>query len=175
MKKITYTILIIIIIAGTFLFTTRANALPALQFAIQSLHSWANWELSERSASDVQPNISEGEIDVNIVADDVDKITEAQLVGEWVSVDDEKYKVSHGEYSLLEEYYDDELMSAGSWAFAETLPEKISEQYPNATNGPFLIKESDGETMFYIIESVTDTSLILIYLDRGNTLEFIRE
>ena len=72
-------------------------------------------------------------------------------------------------------YYDSEIVITGSWSIVEMLPEKISEQYPNATEGPFLIKESDGEVMFYIISAITDTNLILTYLDRGNTLEFVRD
>ncbi|MFC1615014.1 hypothetical protein ACFL22_00455 [Patescibacteria group bacterium] len=97
------------------------------------------------------------------------------LEGRWTSLDDDKYKVSHGGDGILEEYYDGEIVLAGSWSFAEILPEKISAQYPNAADGLFLIKESDGEVMFYIISSVTDTNLTLIYLDRGNTLKFVRD
>ena len=149
MKKIIYTIIILIIIVATFFF------------------------FSGRTASEVQPNLNKEKINVDTIV--IKKINEAQFLGEWVSVDDSKYKVSHSEDGILEEYYDDELMNSGSWSIAEMLPEKISEQYPNATEGPFLIKESDGETMFYIIESVTNTNLILIYLDRGNTLEFVRD
>ncbi|MFC1720774.1 hypothetical protein ACFLY0_01635 [Patescibacteria group bacterium] len=150
MKKIFYTIFILIIIAATFFF------------------------LSGRTASeDVKTNINV-ENNVAASANESNEINEVQFIGKWVSVDDNKYEVSHGENAFLEEYYDGEVVSIGSWSIAETLPEKISEQYPNATDGPFLIKESDGEVMFYIVESVTDTNLTLIYLDRGNTLEFVR-
>jgi len=148
MKKIFY-IIILLIIAATFFF------------------------FSGRTASDVQSNLNKEKINVDTIV--IKKINETQFLGEWVSVDDSKYKVLHGDDGILEEYYDSEIVITGSWSIVEMLPEKISEQYPNATEGPFLIKESDGEVMFYIISAITDTNLILTYLDRGNTLEFVRD
>jgi len=101
----------------------------------------------------------------------------ASIVGLWRSTEDQKYTSEFGENGSTTEFYEggENPTSVGTWAMVD----EISKNSPDSPDqpdleGPFLQKIIDGEVYNYIISELTADSLVLIYLERGNTLNFTR-
>ncbi len=87
---------------------------------------------------------------------------EAQLVGEWRSLEDTKFtRVFAASGQFHDTYGGDPAGAPGTWELA--------------TNGSEeLWLHSEGDTMRFRVVESTATALELTYLDRGNTLRFER-
>jgi len=84
------------------------------------------------------------------------------LQGEWVSLDDPKSKITFEE-NIKKDFYEDELMSSGSF---------VIESFGSET---YLVVSEDDGVFKYSIPELTEKDLSLMYLQRGNTLRYVRE
>ncbi len=95
--------------------------------------------------------------------------TAALLVGRWESEDDSKSVEQFATDSTVVHIYDGTQVGIDSWSVNEQ-----SFTAPDATGGPFLREESDGEMLEYGIIELTNDSLVMTYLSRGNTMRYRR-
>jgi len=87
-------------------------------------------------------------------------------LGEWRSKDDKKSVVVFNEDGAFKSVYDEEELSSGSW--------RIEEERGEFDVSFYLYQEVDEEVYEYEIASIDEENLSLIYLDRGNILEYER-
>ncbi|MDD5639223.1 MAG: hypothetical protein PHR47_00210 [Candidatus Pacebacteria bacterium] len=79
------------------------------------------------------------------------------LSGRWISLDDEKSEIEFSGKKMID-YYQGQKVSEGSFT----------------VNGEYLTVTSDGDEYKYSIVEVSNDSLVLTYLSRGNTLKYKR-
>jgi hypothetical protein len=89
-----------------------------------------------------------------------------EILGEWRNKDDEKSVVVFSEDGTFKSVYDEEELSSGSW--------RIEEERGEFDVSFYLYQEVDEEVYEYEITNIDEESLSLIYLDRGNILEYER-
>jgi hypothetical protein len=89
-----------------------------------------------------------------------------EILGEWRSKDDKKSVVVFNEDGAFKSVYDEEELSSGSW--------RIEEERGEFDVSFYLYQEVDEEVYEYEIASIDEENLSLIYLDRGNILEYER-
>jgi hypothetical protein len=89
-----------------------------------------------------------------------------EILGEWRSKDDKKSVVVFSEDGTFKSVYDEEELSSGSW--------RIEEERGEFDVSFYLYQEVDEEVYEYEITNIDEESLSLIYLDRGNILEYER-
>ncbi len=94
------------------------------------------------------------------------------LQGDWVAVDDEKSLISFVDNKKID-YYDNGLLSEKSFAFYDQYP--VAEEMEEDNFGKYFIVGSVEDSMEYKISKIDDENLELIYLPRGNTLEYIKK
>jgi hypothetical protein len=93
----------------------------------------------------------------------------AQLQGTWVSLDDEKYKVTIEEYEKID-FYDGEEMSREKFTLS-----KGDESGTKMERDILLTAQAPEGEVDYSITEITDTSLMLLHLPRGNILRFTKQ
>jgi hypothetical protein len=89
-----------------------------------------------------------------------------EILGEWRNKDDKKSVVVFNEDGTFKSVYDEEELSSGSW--------RIEEERGEFDVSFYLYQEVDEEVYEYEITNIDEESLSLIYLDRGNILEYER-
>jgi hypothetical protein len=89
-----------------------------------------------------------------------------EILGEWRSKDDKKSVVVFSEDGTFKSVYDEEELSSGSW--------RIEEERGEFDVSFYLYQEVDEEVYEYEITNIDEENLSLIYLDRGNILEYER-
>ncbi len=93
-------------------------------------------------------------------------IYKEKIIGKWESVEDEKYILLFEENGSFSDTYDGELIGSGSWELEEVFGEFDITFH--------LHKELDGEEYEYEVLNIDDNNLVLLYLGRGNILEYVR-
>lgn len=96
------------------------------------------------------------------------------IEGEWQSEQDAAYAVSFRSGGLLTETYDGEQVSSGTFHFADSAEGYSDLPTEPAGENAFLLQDIDGERYAYRVTQLSATRLELSYLERGNTLSFIR-
>lgn len=105
----------------------------------------------------------------DIVVEDVQEDTVAPFIeGKWQSTMDDKSVVVFNEDGSTSDIYDEEELSGGTW---EIYQNEEAEYNPS---GYFLKTTINEEVYEYVIISATESVLSLSYLDRGNTLEYVK-
>jgi hypothetical protein len=89
-----------------------------------------------------------------------------EILGEWRSKDDKKSVVVFNEDESFKSVYDEEELSSGSW--------RIEEERGEFDVSFYLYQEVDEEVYEYEITNIDEENLSLIYLNRGNILEYER-
>lgn len=97
-------------------------------------------------------------------AQPTEKTTLEKLQGRWMSVDDPN-SVIEISGNRKTEYYEDQLMQTSEFEILDKCKSGFSK--PDI-EGEYI---DDGE-LCHKIDELTDTSLVLIYMDRGNTLRY---
>ncbi len=93
-------------------------------------------------------------------------IYKEKIIGTWESVEDEKYILLFEESGSFSDTYDSEFIGSGSWELEEVFGEFDVTFY--------LHKELDGEEYDYEVLNIDDNNLVLLYLGRGNILEYVK-
>ncbi len=89
-----------------------------------------------------------------------------EILGEWRSKDDKKSVVVFNEDGTFKSVYDEEELSSGSW--------RIEEERGEFDVSFYLYQEVDEEVYEYEIANIDEENISLIYLSRGNILEYER-
>jgi len=84
------------------------------------------------------------------------------IVGNWQSAEDQSYYMNIETGGAVTELYADDAVNRGLW------------EVRYADDGAHLSKTLNGEVFEYIVLKVSSEKLVLSYLPRGNTLEFVR-
>jgi len=93
------------------------------------------------------------------------------LQGKWISTDDTNSMIEFKDNSKID-YYSDEQLSEESFNLYQDWP--VAENSQVNKNGEYLIVGSSEAPFEYAIADLSDEVLVLIYLPRGNTLEYER-
>ncbi len=93
---------------------------------------------------------------------------EGDIVGTWQSTEDPKAVVVYKADGTVEDRYDGEVMSTGTW---ELYADGEAEYDPSSV---FLRTTIDGETYEYAVLDSGESQLTINYLARGNTLDYER-
>lgn len=101
---------------------------------------------------------------------------QAGIAGTWTSTDDGAYTVTFNADGSVEETYGTSTVSRGTYVLAASPAGYVSSEtaFPTLGDRDYLLEELDGEKYAYRVIELTDTSLQLTYLGRGNTLGFTR-
>lgn len=91
-----------------------------------------------------------------------------QLVGIWQSDQDVNAQIIFAEDGTTTDLYDGEQLSSGVWGL---YTDEDAEYNPS---GLFLRSVLNGETYEYAVVELTQETLVLSYLERGNILEYSR-
>lgn len=102
-----------------------------------------------------------------------DDASEASIAGRWESVDDAAYAIAFDDAGGLTELYAGEPTATGTYAFAAS-PEGYAAAAAQEEGGTYLLQDVAGERYAYRVLELTSSSLVLSYLERGNTLSFVR-
>lgn len=89
-----------------------------------------------------------------------------QIIGKWVSNDDSNTMLVI-DNRTLRNYYNNMLIDSGFYSFNKTILN--SEEIFSLA-----VTYSKGDTLFYEIENITDSTLTLLYMARGNNLIYRR-
>jgi len=85
------------------------------------------------------------------------EISDELIQGKWISVDDANYLIVFSDNTKTD-YYDGEITSEGTYTIS----------------GDSLLVESEGEAFKYSILELSENELELLYLPRGNILQFTK-
>lgn len=122
-----------------------------------------------RTNDDLKDKVEETEkevIEEVIKEDDIKDFYEERLLGKWKSISDERSVLLFQKDGVFSDIYDNEVIGTGKWN-----TEIIMKQF----NVIFYIyKELDGERYEYELLNVDDHNLSLLYLGRGNILEYTK-
>jgi hypothetical protein len=116
---------------------------------------------------------------------------ERDIVGEWVSDDDAKYKLRIKAVNTFYDLYKDKVIASGSWLFRETLPVEVEEDSVEGTGllapeqkrasglGLFfqrniLDQKNKESVQYYKVVSLDKDRLILFFVGTGKTMSFTR-
>jgi hypothetical protein len=116
---------------------------------------------------DVSLNISVSRVEVIKLDPNSPEFRQSQLSGLWKSTEDDQstLRFSGSEYF---DYYSGDAVDQGRISF----PATCADSAPGG-EGPFLVKtSSDGTEYCYAIDSLTEDTLTLMYLPRGNILTY---
>ena len=95
----------------------------------------------------------------------------AQLQGVWVSTEDSKSYLKVTDEQLLMGY---EGMEDASDTYALRIADQLTDGQPSNSDTQYLILTQEGDTMNYAIDKLTEDSLTLLYLPRGNFLSYTK-
>jgi hypothetical protein len=87
-----------------------------------------------------------------------------KIVGEWRSKEDEKSLIIFNEDGTFKDVYNSEGVFSGSW--------EIKEEEDEIDVSFYLYERIDEEVYKYEIIDIDEENLLLIYLTRGNILEY---
>jgi hypothetical protein len=87
-----------------------------------------------------------------------------KIVGEWRSKEDEKSLIIFNEDGTFKDVYNGEEVFSGSW--------EIKEEEDEIDASFYLYERIDEEVYKYEIINIDEENLLLIYLTRGNILEY---
>jgi len=150
MRSLPVLILIIVVLAilGYFFFIAPGDSAPAE-------------ENSETAQQEEQ----------NAEAPDAEA-TRANIVGTWQSNEDEKSVRVFKADGTVEDHYDGEVLSSGSW---EVFTDPAVDPNVPVIEGATYLKITDNTEVFhYTVAELSAESLALIYLNRGGTLTYSR-
>lgn len=107
---------------------------------------------------------------------------ERQIVGDWVSDTDAKYKIKIKSINTFYDLYRDKIIASGSWLFRDRLPEEVQDKFVDAVGsipGLFFQKNILDNTnkesvQYYKVVSLDKDKLVLYFLDSGKTVSFSR-
>lgn len=94
-----------------------------------------------------------------------------KVKGRWTSVDDEKSILDISD-KYKADFYDGVAMTEGPFVLYNEYP--ITRETPEDGNGKYMLSIMGGQQFFYEIVKLDEHNLEMIYLDRGNTLKYIR-
>lgn len=97
--------------------------------------------------------------------------TLAQLQGVWVSTEDSKSYLEVTDEQLLMGY---EGIDDASDAYTLRIADQLPDGQPSNSDTQYLILNQEGDTMNYAIDKLTEDSLTLLYLPRGNFLSYTK-
>ena len=98
--------------------------------------------------------------------------TLAQLQGVWVSTEDSKSYLKVTDEQLLMGY---EGIEDASNTYTLRIADQLPDGQPSNPDTQYLILTQEGDTMNYAIDKLTEDSLTLLYLPRGNFLSYTRK
>ena len=126
------------------------------------------WSIISRN--DAQKIITE---EMNV--ENLQSFDDSGLVGNWVSLDDEKFVRNLNSDKTFLDYYDNEITSAGIWFTfsSEEFPESFP--YPVESGKNYLVLNDGSLSLNFIIAETTQDSLVLIYMDNGGVLQFTKD
>lgn len=108
--------------------------------------------------------------------DNVFALVPSQLAGAWESVDDlQSVREFTIEGDLIESYSSEIIGDIGKWSifsFEEAIEYGFSTAHDQ--EGVYLLIETEEGPLYFLITELSNENLKLIYLDRGNTLEYKR-
>jgi hypothetical protein len=99
----------------------------------------------------------------------------ALLAGSWTSEDDAQYGVVFEAGGSVVESYAGEVISRGTYRFAESPAGYSDVEHPTGHPHEFLLEDIDGERYAYRVSALTADRLEIKYLERGNTLSFTKQ
>jgi hypothetical protein len=94
-----------------------------------------------------------------------------KIVGEWRSADDLKSVITFASDGTTSDVYDGEKLNVGAWYMVHKIDDSREKYNPT---GIFLYTNSKGEEFVYAVVEISDETLTLSYLARGNTLTYTR-
>jgi len=96
------------------------------------------------------------------------------LAGTWQSTEDPNFVRNIYENGGYSDLYEDEETSNGPWVtfMSENAPEEFP--YTLEEGAEYLELKEESGSLYFKIAEVTEEKLVLIYLDRGGVLEFVR-
>lgn len=103
-----------------------------------------------------------------------------KMIGVWQSSDDSKFtREFKADGTVVDRYEGDDLATAmGTWMIVDPTKEPSDALGAPSENltGMTVVKLtfSDGQILYFGVDSVTESSLKLIYIGRGNTLSFTK-
>lgn len=106
---------------------------------------------------------------------DATEAVNENIVGKWVSLDDEKFTREFRSDGTAIDSYEDEEVSEGEW-LVFTYESGIATEFPQDPESTYIqIKDADPQGVLYFsLAKLTPEELELIYMDRGNVLRFSR-
>lgn len=129
--------------------------------------------MTNQTESDVASEVQEEEVTTQ-QGEQTAAPQEDSLTGTWVSVDDDKYKLTITGDNTYEEIYDGEVVDTGSWETLTSLEGEGLEIEPGFDSDLYLKKSSsDGEDFYYNIAVANESELVITYLF-GDVLRFTR-
>lgn len=96
----------------------------------------------------------------------------ALMQGTWYSTDDPKSYLEVKDDQLLMGY---EGIESANDTYAVTIADQLPDDQPSNPDTQYLILTQGEDTMTYAIDSLTEDTLKLLYLPRGNFLNYTRK
>lgn len=93
---------------------------------------------------------------------------ETHMIGRWQSTDDARSIVAYREDGVIQDMYDGEVLSEGTW---ELYTDNDARYNPSSV---FLRTVVDDTTFEYAVLSAEGDRFTISYLARGNTLSYVR-
>lgn len=159
--------------------------LSVLLFAAIGVIVWQNYSEDQNNTSPTQgvveenPGIVEGEFSAPQVSRDKTVSSNNLIVGEWQSLSDPQSVIAFYANGEVEDIYGGGAVSeSGTYYIFESpsaLPSEVAESLPGLESDAAYLRQTFGSADYYYAIIGLDTdSLSLIYLARGNTLEYRR-
>ncbi len=121
---------------------------------------------------DFKNNSSDTETKVDEVFKDEINI----LVGDWVSVDDKDFsRTFNNDYTFSDSYGDEGILSSGVWFIFDNNNSPENFPYTIDESKKYLVMNDSNKNLSFIISSINDKSLELIYLEGSGVLKFEKE
>jgi hypothetical protein len=95
------------------------------------------------------------------------------ITGPWQSEQDPLYSLHFDPSGSITESYEGAQIARGTFFFADT-PMGYTDAVETTPGDSFLLQDIDGERYAYRVLLLTPSRLELSYLERGNTLSFVR-
>jgi hypothetical protein len=109
------------------------------------------------------------------VKQDAALIVSESILGKWQSTEDAKFIRVFKENSVVEDWYDNKVVSSGLWVAFEKGINAPEVPYPLENDVVYIQMTESGtqtDTLNFKLVKLTPEELVLIYMDRGGVLEF---
>lgn len=104
---------------------------------------------------------------------DIGAIVTTAILGEWTSVSDPKF-VRRFTEAKVADIYNKKVISTGLWRIF-TKENPVSVPFPIEANAAYVQMDIEGgATLNFKVLQVTPEKLVLMYMDKGNILEFTK-